>query len=53
MQPQGSRLEQHTQELAVKNISPLPVTSVLLCSYPFSLIKNGTALAQMVYIQHK
>ena len=48
IQPQGSRLEQHTQQLSVKNVSSLPVTSVLLCSYPFSLVREGVALAQMV-----
>lgn len=48
-QPLGSRLEQHTKDLSVKNVSPLPVTSVLMCSYPFSILKDGTALAQMVH----
>ena len=47
-QPPGSKLVQHTQELGVRNISPLPVTAVVSCSYPFSIVKNNTALAQMV-----
>ena len=47
-QPPGSKLTQHSQQLAVRNVSPLPVTALLLCEYPFSLLSGGTAHTQMV-----
>ena len=48
LQPPGSVLSQHAQELEVHNVSPLPLTTVLLCGYPFSLISRGQALPQVV-----
>lgn len=47
-QPPGSKLIYHTQQLGVRNISQLPVTALFLISYPFCLMSEGVALAQMV-----
>lgn len=47
-QSPGSKLVYHTQELGVRNVSPLPVTAVFLCPYPFCLMEDDIALAQMV-----
>lgn len=48
LQPPGSRLTQHRHELGVRNVSPLTVTAVLMCGYPFSLLSRNTPLAQLV-----
>ncbi len=40
-------LTQHTQDLSFRNVSPLPLNTVLLCGYPFSLITRGIPVVQL------
>lgn len=41
LQPPGSELKPHHNQIAVANVSSLPVTAQLRCPYPFSLIMDG------------
>lgn len=38
VQPPGSELTKHFQQLTLTTLSPLPVTTVLQCDSPFSII---------------